>query len=806
MGAFFLDLRNAARRSRSRPVFAAIVVATLAAGIGVTTALVGIGYAVLLRPLPYLEPEELVRLNPVRPGADRHRSTFSEGEFLELESRTTAFENLAAYYPDLSAALVDDDAPAQVSTTRVTATLFATMGVTPALGRFFDTGEDVPSGPPTAVLGYGLWLARYGGDPGIAGRSVLVDGQPTTIVGVAPEGFDLPGTKTALWMPLQLDRVDVRYHSGQYLWVLGRLATGISPRQATEQLETVSPQLTEEGLTRYAGTLFQCAELREDLVAGSRRPLAVLIAVALVVLTTMCFNLAGFFLTRVLARRRELAIRAALGAGARQLIRPVVLEILLLTAAGTMLGLGVARAAIQAVVLLQPAFLPRIDELGGDGSLWIFTAVTAALAAMLFGVSPALQAHRMAAPESLRERGPSTERAMGSRARATLVVLQVAGAVILLAGAGLFLRSLTALGRVDPGFRPQDVLSLRISAPQSSYPSRQDVAAFYSAVLEQVRALPGIDAAGASNHLPMNGQRSIGFAWREDQLSQPDALPQELEMRWVSPGFLDTLGIPLLQGRSFGDRDRPQTELASIVSKALAEALWPDENAIGKRFKLGRLVDSNTPWRTVVGIAGDVRHDGLHSPPSPTAYFVQGQSYASRNMSLVVKTELPAAAVSETIRRAVRSVDPTRPVYAIRPLADFLDESVSMWRVNSFLVTGFSLLTAFLASLGIYGLMAYSTRLRAHELTVRLVLGATPRKVLRLVLREAGVLAAVGIVLGLAGALTLSRFLESLLFGVTATDPVSLLAAVAFIAAAAFVASFLPGRRVTNLDTRLLRE
>lgn len=802
-----LDVRDAVRRLHARPAFALVAAMILALGIGATTVLLSVGHAVLARPLPYAKPEQLVRLFPVRPGATSASATFSEGEYLELERRSTAFSAFTAYFPAQSVSISDGEMPVQVPASRATANVFATLGAVPTLGRPFAPEEDAPNGPRSVVLSHAFWLDRYGGDPDVVGRSIVVDGEPHVVVGVAPVSFRFPDPETRLWLPLGLDRADVNYQSGQYLGVVGRIAPEVTREQARDELERISRQLTDEALTRYAGMRIHAVDLREDLVGSARDALFVLSGVVVLVLVAVCFNLGSFFLSQVMARRSELTVRAALGAGSGRLIRTVVTDIVLLAAMGTAAGVLLASEAFRLLQLLRPAFLPRVDELALDASvLWIGSG-SAVTATLLFAIGPAIQAARMGSLQALRVRGAPTGSSSSTRTRSVLVALQIAGCVVLLVGGGLLLRSLLELGRVPSGFDAEDVVTLRISLPTSSYPTRTDTLAFYQETLSRIRALPGVESAGAANVVPMSGMRSHGYAWRVEQIASADVVPQGFEMRWITPGFLETLHVPLLQGRAFDGQDAPDAPPAAILSRSLAEALWPSESAVGQRFRLGRLVDASTPWTTVVGVAGDVHQTSPQIPPEPTAYFVHGQAFAARQMSVFARTRLPLASVADAIRSEVLAVDPDRPVYAVRPMSDVVEGSISMLRFSTALVVGFAALVVVIALLGLYGLTVYTARLRAHEFTIRLILGAPPRTIVRSLLRESAALCASGVALGLAAALVLAEFLESLLFGLTPWDPATLVGAVLLVVATSFVATVVPARRATTLQLgRLLRE
>ena len=429
------------------------------------------------------------------------------------------------------------------------------------------------------------------------------------------------------------------------------------------------------------------------------------------------------------------------------------------------------------------------------------------MAVLLFGFGPAIHASRMGFPASLRMRGALTGSLSSSRARSTLVTLQIAGSVVLLVCGGLLLGSLLELGRVDPGFDPDDVVTFRVSLPSSTYPSSAELHAFSRETLARIRALPGVESAGAVNVLPMSGVRSHGYAWREEQIGRDDVFPQGFEMRWLTPGFFETLHIPLLEGRTFDRRDAPDARPVAILSRSLASALWPSESAVGKRFKLGRLISASTPWTTVVGVVGDAHQTSPQIPLEPTAYFVHGQAYAGRQMSVVVRTALPLVSVTDAIRAEVLSIDAARPVYAVRLMSQIVEGSVSMLRFSTALVGSFAVLVVFVALIGLYGFTVYTARLRAHEFTIRMILGAPPKSIVRSLLRESAISCTRGIVLGTAAALFLAQFLDSLLFGLEPWDPTTLVCAVLLVATTCFLASVAPAKRATTLHpSHLLRE
>ncbi|HSF18950.1 MAG TPA: ADOP family duplicated permease [Vicinamibacteria bacterium] len=804
LDTLLIDMRDAARRLRSKLVFAAVAVALLAVTIAASTVLFGIAHQVLLRPLPYEGAGALVKLVPVRPGAPDVTDTFSEGEYIELDRRSTIFTGLAAYYPSRSVSISDGGPAVQVQATRATASLFETLGAKPILGRVFDAEEESPKGSLAVILSHSFWLERYGGDPAVVGRTIIVDGLVHVVVGVARESFRFPDADTRFWLALRLDRADVNYHSGQYLGLVARMAADVTGDKARDELRRVSTQLTEEGLTRYRGTQVRMVDLRTDLVGDTRDAILILIGVAVLVLSAVCFNLGSFVLSQVMVRRSELAVRAALGAGAGRLIGSVVTEVEILVGIGALSGVLLASECLRFLRLARPAFLPRVEELALDASWLVIATGIALIAAFFFGAGPAVLAHRMGSHDALRVRGPEASSPSSSRARSFLVTVQLAASVVLLVGGGLLLGSLLRLGRVDPGFKTENVVTFRISLPDATYPTDARARAFFREALSRIRSLPGMEAAGATTILPMSGLRSYGFAWREEEIGRPEVVPQGFEMRWVTPGVFDTLGIPLTAGRRFDGRDSPDAPFSAILSRSLARALWPSENAIGKRFKLGRLVDSSTPWMTVVGVVGDLRQTTPRLAAVPTAYFALGQLYTPRQMSFVVRTPLPLAAAADSIRSAVLSIDPDRPVYAVRFMADLVESSVSLLRVSATLVTGFAALVVFITLVGLYALVNYMARLRAHEFTLRMILGASPGSIIRSLLHECAVLCGTGITLGLAASLVLSRFAESLLFGLSAWDEVTFAGAAAVVALTSLLASIVPAKRAAIMDPSLL--
>jgi putative ABC transport system permease protein len=812
------DLQYALRGLVQRPGFTAVVVVTLTLGIGANAAIFSVVDGILLRPLPFAAPERLVELQMVG-----ESSTISEPEFADLRRDLTAFSRVAAFdNTQLNVSGIDE--PERVDAIRVTDGFFETLGVTMALGRGFTVEENAPARVPTPVVmvSDGFWRRRLGADPAAVGRTIIINGYPRTVIGVLPRGLAYPASSVAIVTPLRLNYDSLWTRNNHHLTVIARLAPGATQPAATSQLNTLTRRWIRDYPEFYQPDkpLSVRAEPLRDALFGEARPflIALLGAVGFVLLIA-CVNVANLLLARGETRRKELAIRTALGASGMRLARQALTESFVLAAVGGALGLVVGWLGARTIVALAPSSVPRLEEVTIDGRVLAFTSVVVVLTALLFGTAPARRAARGQSAESLRQGGRGTAAGGSHRTRRMLVVAEVALAVVMLAGAGLLVRSLRALNAMDIGFQPEHVLTLRVSlpapvvaavgaTPQGGYDGPRTVD-YFRRLVERASALPGVRSAAATRRLPMEGTGDDGWSIGVDgrmpaQISEaPWSTPAQ-----VTPGYFRTMGVPLLKGRDFTDGDREEAPPVTIVNETMARQLWPGQDPIGHTIKMA---NEQSPWATVIGVAKDVRSNGFQADVLPMMYFPHAQAGKSayttpRTMSIVVRTVGDPAALAAALREAARALDRNVPVATPRTMEQVVGGSIAGRRFSTLLLGVFATLALVLAGIGIYGVIAFAVSQRTYELGLRMALGAQRSAVMRLVVSEALGMTLVGLLLGLAGALAVGRLARSMLVGVGAADVPTYAVVAMVLAGVAILASALPARRATLVSpTEALR-
>jgi predicted permease len=815
MNTLIQDIRIAIRMMLKNPGFSLVVVLTLGLGIGANTAIFSVVNAVLLRPLAYKDSGSLVNVWGRLENQGIPRLWVSEPEYWDLRDRNESFSEIGAYSLGNGANLTSNDSPPmQVSAPAATATLFQILGIQSELGRTFTTDEDQPGHDHEALLSFALWKSLFGGDPRIVGKSIQLDGQPYAIVGVLRKDFTLGG-KQDLWLPLGLDRAKPQDRGSHYLHVTARLKPGVPLAQASAEMDRFAAQLGREYPNNYSagkGWGMFIVPLKEQIVGEIRPALLVLLGAVAFVLLIACVNVANLLLTRASAREKELSIRAAMGAGRGRIMRQFLTESLVLAAVGGALGLFLAYWGVYALRLLVPRNFPRMDEVGVDPLVLLFTLGISLLTGLVFGLAPAWQVGRTNLQGTLKETGQSTSAARGTRRlRQVLVVSEMALAVLLLVGAGLLIRSFQHLLEVNPGFQPQHLLSMRLSPPTKAYPDGAPLQAFYQQVLDRVRATPGVQAAGAVSELPLSDSSSSGSTFFE-QTSVTD-LPRyapmsnlpytEIDYRTVVPGYFQAMQIPLARGRFLTDADASDTLRVAVVDQDFANRFWPNQDPIGKRVAVQAVAKSNPPipqWCTVVGVVGHVKHYGPEVEGREQAYFPLAQLSFARTMYLAVRTRIEPASVTNAIRQQVLSIDKNMPIYEISTMDQLLSNSVVQLRLNLTLLVAFAFIALVLAAVGIYGVMAFTVTQRTHEIGIRMALGAQSVDVLKQVLSEGTQLAGVGLALGLVGSLAAARLIATLLFGVKPTDPLTFAAVAVVLASVALAACYIPARRATRVD------
>ena len=821
MNALLHDLRYALRQLRKSPAFTLTVVLTLAFGIGATTAIFSIVEGVLLRPLPFAQPNRLVVLSDHLEGTafgNNGESGVTIPEILAYERLTTAFTSLGGY-AQTAYELSGAGAPAQVNAARMTAGMFAALGVAPRIGRTFTQKEDDGS-VQVAVLSYAMWHTRFGADPGVLGRKILLDRKPYEIIGVMPREFEFPLVpgqlnRIQLWVPLSPTHDELTIGAASWCCgMAGRLKPGVTPAQAQQDAERAAREIMRN-YPAFMTSLHISAMVRplaEDTVAGARPLIRTLFLAVVVVLFIACANLAGLLLVRAIGRRREAAVRLALGASGAAVVRQMLLETLALSVCGGLLGLGLAATLLRSGISFLPESLPRISSIGLDWQVTVFALSAAILTGLLCGLIPALSASRTALSEALKEGGRTgTAGGAHARLRSALVVAETAVAMILLTASGLLLRSFEKLRDVDLGFRIDHMLTASYNLPQQRYSTQASIDAFNERLLEKLRQLPGVEAAGITSLLPASGNNS-NSAFVAKGYAAPKGAP--LSLAWPSElmgDYLRAAGIPLLRGRDFNDADNARSPLVAIVNRTLAEHFWPGRDPIGRRLRMG-MQETPTPWMTVVGEVGDVKQNTPDSETGFQIYQPAGQQLASygslvppdmlnaQGGSIVLRTVRDPGQTMDSLRAVVREIDPQLPLTQVQSMEQAVSETEAPRRFNAVLISSFAGAAVLLALLGIYSVIAFSAAMRTQEMAIRLALGSQRTSVMRLVLVSGVKLGLAGSVLGAAGAFFATRLLRSLLFEVDPLDPAVIALAALSILALAIAASFLPARRAASIE------
>ena len=806
------DVGYALRQLRRNRLFAATAVLTLAVGIGATSAVFSVVNGVLLEPLPYEAPEELVTVSTAFPTQGFERFWMSPPEYSELRDWNQVFDDLGAYR--VGAASVEaDDRPLRVPSAVATWSFFTTLGVRPELGRTFLEEEDRMGAEPAAVISHGLWERGFASDPAVLGRTVRVSGQAATIVGVLPEGFDIEDAGVDVWRPLNLvQNVDPNDHvarrGNHFMNVVARLRDGVTPQHVEQDIARMSQRWAEE----YAGMhpidagvhpIFT-TDLRTELLGDVRSTLLLLMGAVSFVLLIACANVANLLLARSEGRSGEIAVRVAMGAGRARLARQLLTEGLALSVAGGLLGLLLAQWGTDALLGVNPDAVPRVAEIGLDGRVVAFTALMAVGTGLLFGLAPLLGTTMTRVGATLKEGGARTTRgSAGARARKLLVVGEVAAAVVLLVGSGLMLRSVAALQRVDLGLDPENVLTMRLSVPAGDYPEPQGVGAFYDQLLGRVRALPGVVGASASSGLPPSQTLAANDTEFEGVPQTADGPPHNVDYyTGVEDDYYETLGIPLVEGRVFEPADALAETPILVVNQRLARTFYGEQSPVGRRIRPG---GAQGRWFTVIGVVGDVKQAGVREPASTELFFynpqvAQAGANVFRDLSLMVRADRSPLALAPAVERIVRELDPSLPVAEVQTLEQNIARAMAEPRFLALLLGVFAGVALLLAGVGTYGLMAHSVAERNREIGIRMAMGAAPAAVRGLVLRQGATLAGLGLALGVLGALGLTRFLGAQLYEVDATDWRTFLFVPLFLGAVALVACYVPARRATRVD------
>jgi putative ABC transport system permease protein len=811
------DIRYALRWLIRKPMFTTVALLTIAIGVGANSAIFSVLNAVLLRPLPYKDSDNLVMIWDNFKVLEMLKIGAKSAELLDYQKESQVFENVAGFR-NIQYSLTGSDTADLVTGSRISPNLFSMLGATPSIGRDFVAEDAQPGRDTLAILSHELWQRRFNSDSSVIGKSLLLNRNVFTIVGVMPEGFQFPhesfpfAERADIWTPLALDPQEVTTRGGNHnIMVLAKLKSGVSVEQAQRHMDRVTQQFQEQYPNVYLGPggadggwQITVSALHEEVVGKIRKSLLILLAAVGFVLLIVCANIANLLLGRLSSRHKEIAIRLALGAGRGRLIKQMIVESLVLAILGGVLGLFLAYCGISILLAIKPANVPRITEIGIDGRLILFSFGISLLTGLIFGLAPALQASKLHLTQSLREGGWNSHAGLGqNRIRKIFVVVQIAMALVLLVGAGLMIKAFNNLRSVDPGYKPDRVLIADVSLRGPNYEEGPQRSAFYQKLLRLMPEIPDLQSAAVVSIPPLSEDSYEAPFSVEGRPFDPTGAPPLAEFRVVSPGYFSTMNIPIIQGRDISEQDRDDRPGVALISQRNAHSFFPNEDPIGKRIKMGSPT-SPRPWLTIVGIVGSVKQEGLNVEPRSEVYMSYLQDpgrdlFSVMTLAVRSKSTAPTALVP-SLRNAVASVDKDIPLFNVITMDDVIANSISREKFSAFLMGILAISALILASVGIYGVMSYLVTQRTHEIGLRMALGAHPVDILKMIVGRGMLLVLLGVGIGVVAALALTRVMVSLLYGVTASDPATIIGAAALLAAVAFVANFIPALRATKVD------
>jgi len=803
METLLQDIKYGIRGLIKRPSFTIVAVVTLALGIGANAAIFSVVNTVLLKPLRFRDPERLVMVWEEASFAGFPQNTPAPANYVDWKTQAKSFEDIAAT-AGTSFNLTGGGDPERVEARAVTANFFPLLGVDPVLGRTFLPEEDQPGGSKVAVISYSLWQTRFGGQRSLLNSDIQLNGEKYTVIGVMPRGFQLIDTDIRLWVPLALDKEDLANRGGHYLTVVARLKNGVSQAGAQTELDGIMKRIGQDHPNQtFDGKLGAVVmPLHEQVSGDMRRPLLVLLVAVGFVLLIACANIASLLLARAAGRQREIAVRAALGAGRLRIVRQLLTESLLLSLTGGVLGLLLAIWSFGFFQKLVPEGMSQSTDLKLDGSVLLFGFVVSVITGIIFGLIPALHSSSVDLNEALKQSGGRSASTSGGRLRSAMIVFEVSLSLVLLVGAGLLIQTLFQLFNQYSMFQPDKVLTVRTILPRTKYKDQTQRAGFYEQVLDRVGHLPGVSAAGYTTSVPLSWKGGTSGFFPEGTKEPVPGMSYDANHRQVSANYIQTMKIPLREGRYFDEHDNAQSLPVAVVNETMAHQYWPGENAIGRRFKIGD-PDEDLPWVTIVGITADFRQMGLDVPVKAEMFLPYQQVthqgfFAPRD--LAIRTTGDPNALVGAVREAVRAVDPDQPISNIATMDEVLGQEAAQRKFGMILLSAFSALALMLACLGIYSVLAYFVSQHRSEIGVRLALGATPRRILLLVLRKGMGMTLLGVAIGLAASFALTRLMTSLLFGVKAADPLTFIAVPLLLSIVALLACWIPARRAAKVD------
>ena len=805
METLWQDLRYAVRMLVKKPGYTAVAVFTLALGIGANSAIFSVVNAVLLRPLPFKNPDSVVQFWETNPLKNWTQANVAPANLFDWQKQNTSFEDIAAYMGSdtkdegtTGFHLTDGGEPIRIEGLYVTGNLFSVLGVEAAHGRTLMPEETVQGRSFVVVLSHGLWQRQFGADPGIVGQTITLNGRNRTVVGVMPEGFYFPSKDVEMWTPMGWDETQIAsLRRPHFLRAIGRLKPGVTIESARAEMSAIAARLADEYPDTNTEMGVGLGPAKEWMVEDTRPALILFLAAVAFVLLIACANVANLLLARAASRQKEIALRTALGARRGRILRQLLTESFLLSATGGALGLLLALWCRDLLVAFSPGDIPRLEEASLDAGVLAFTLGLVLLTTLLFGLAPALQYSKPDLTASLKEGGQkSAGGSQGRRMRGALIVAEFALSLVLVIGAGLMIRSFIALQQVDPGVQADNILTFRVALPGAKYGEDRQATGFFEQAEQRIESLPGVVSVGATTTLPLKGYRWTGDMTIEGRPAE-DYI-REVRHKEITPGYFETMGARLLGGRAFTSLDNEKSEQVVVVNDRLARRYFPEGDALGKRIKFSKPTEDGM-WRTIIGIVSDEKQDGLGSEIRPEIFQSHLQN-AQTQMSIVVRTSVDPQSLIGAVRGEIRAMDKDLPPYEIKTMREVLYESASRERFTTLLLAVFAGLALVLAAVGIYGVMSYSISQRTHEIGVRMALGASSRDVLRLVLGQGMRLALAGVGAGLVAAFVLTRLMSKLLYGVSATDPVTFAGISLLLVAVALLACYLPARRATVVE------